>query len=128
MCELEWRKVINKNNSELVLDVEYRPESLLFFLSEVEVSLNHFPDVFGLFVRQTRQIQFTLHGAEMTEYTQNIQVKLLLLFYLVTWTALINSCTCFYSENQWVRVSVPDNKTRMQQQTHNNVISQLQSL
>ena len=33
----------------------------------------------------------------------------------------------FYSENQWVRVSVPDNKTTMQQQTH-NMISQLKSL
>lgn len=47
------------------IDVQYTPKSLFFFLSEVKVSLNHLPDVFGLFVRQTGKIQFTLHHAEM---------------------------------------------------------------
>lgn len=40
------------------------PETFLFLLSEVEVSLDHLPDVFGLFVRETRQIQLALHDTE----------------------------------------------------------------
>lgn len=37
------------------------PESLLLFLAEVKVPLNHLPDMFRLFIGQTRQIQFSLH-------------------------------------------------------------------
>lgn len=45
------------------------PQSLFFCLAEVKISLNHLPDVFGLFVRQTRQIQFSIHDAEMKKGT-----------------------------------------------------------
>lgn len=41
------------------------PQSLLFRLAEGEISLDHLPDVFGLFVCETRQIQFSVHDAEM---------------------------------------------------------------
>lgn len=43
------------------------PQSLLFGLAEGKVSLDHLPDVFGLFVCQTRQIQFSIHDAEIKE-------------------------------------------------------------
>lgn len=39
------------------------PQSLLLDLAQVEVSLDHLPNVFGLLVGQSGQIQFALHGA-----------------------------------------------------------------
>lgn len=39
------------------------PQSLFLDLAQVEVSLDHLPNVFGLLVGQSGQIQFALHGA-----------------------------------------------------------------
>lgn len=41
------------------------PQSLLFRLAEVKISLDHLPDVFGLFICETGQIQFSVHDAEI---------------------------------------------------------------
>lgn len=46
-------------------------ESVLFLLPEVEVSLDHLPHMFGFFICQTGQVQFTLHGPETQELINN---------------------------------------------------------
>lgn len=45
------------------------PQALLFSLAEAEISLDHLPDVFGLLVCQTGQVQFSIHDAEMKKGT-----------------------------------------------------------
>ena len=36
-------------------------QSLLFLPSQIKVPLNHFPDVFGLFIRELGKVQFSPH-------------------------------------------------------------------